>query len=157
MLLFALGAIAYATTAITADQPLGWIINGSDLPNYEISVDTTVKHSGRASARIKFIAGKADGFGGLMQMFTADDYREKRIRISAWLRSEEADAVQLWLASTVRRAAKGTSDWNKYEITLDVPANTVNIAFGAMVVRTGVGGRLQVRSGWGGRGRRLTC
>jgi hypothetical protein len=29
--------------------------------------------------------------------------------------------------------AKGTSDWKKYEITLDVPANTINIAFGVFL------------------------
>lgn len=85
LLLFAFGAIAYASslTAFTADSPAGWIINGSDLPNYEISIDTTVKHAGKASARIKFIAGKAGAFGGLMQMFKADDYHGKRVRMSA--------------------------------------------------------------------------
>ena len=60
-------AYANVLTAITPDPPAGWLVNGSDVPNYEVIVDTTVKHSGKASARIKFIAGKADGFGGLMQ------------------------------------------------------------------------------------------
>jgi len=151
LLLIAFGAIACASslTAITADSPAGWIINGSDLPNYEISVDTTVKHGGKASARIRFIAGKADGFGGLMQVFKADDYHGKRVRMSAWLRSENADSAQLWLRldaarsmlgfdNMENRGVKGTSDWKKYEITLDVPANTINIAFGAMVVGKGL-------------------
>ena len=151
LLLFALGAIAYSSslTAITPDPPPGWLVNGSDLPNYEVIVDTTVKHSGKASARIKFIAGKADGFGGLMQMFKADDYHGKRVRMSAWLKSEDADSAQLWLRldgaksmlgfdNMQDRGVKGTSDWKKFEITLDVPANTVNVAFGAMVVGKGL-------------------
>ena len=41
LLLFALGAIAYSSslTAITPDPPPGWLVNGSDLPNYEVIVD----------------------------------------------------------------------------------------------------------------------
>ncbi len=35
------------------------------------------------------------------------------------------------------RAVKGTSEWKKYEITLDVPENAVNIGFGAFVAGKG--------------------
>src|SRR5215203_5829420 len=99
LLLFALGAMPYANslTAIPADPPKGWFINGSHSQNHDISVDTTVKHSGKASARMKFTADKAEGFGGIMQIFAADDYHGKRVRMSAWLRSEDAESVQLWL------------------------------------------------------------
>ena len=146
LLLFALGAMAYGSrlTAVTADPPKGWFMAGSHPQNYEVSVDTTVKHSGKASARIKFIAAKAEGFGTLMQMFKADDYRGKRVRMSAWMRSEDADSAQLWLRldgakgmlgfdNMGSRPVKGTSDWKKFEITLDVPAITLNIGFGGMV------------------------
>ncbi|MCU1263756.1 MAG: hypothetical protein JWM21_74 [Acidobacteria bacterium] len=149
-LFLALGAMAYASrpTALTADPPKSWFMSGSHPQNYETSVDTTVKHSGRASAHIKFIAANAEGFGTLMQMFKADDYRGKRVRMSAWLKSEDADAAMLWLRldgakgmlgfdNMGNRPVKGTSDWKKYEITLDVPAATVNIGFGAMVLGKG--------------------
>ena len=117
---------------------------GSHPQNYEVSLDTAVKHSGKASARIKFIAAQAEGFGTLMQMFRADDYHGKRVRMSAWMRSEDADSMQLWLRldgaksmlgfdNMDNRAVKGTSDWKKYELTLDVPATTVSIGFGALV------------------------
>ena len=149
----ALGAIAYAapTTTISADPPKGWFSNGSNIQNYEISVDTTVKHSGRASARIKSIATTpAEGFGGFMQVFGADAYHGKRVRMSAWLKSENADSLHLWFRldgaksmlgfdNMDNRAVKGTSDWKKYELTLDVPANTINIAFGAFIVGSGQG------------------
>lgn len=150
LLLFALGAMAYGSrpTVITADPPKGWLMAGSHPQNYEMSVDITVKHGGKASARIKFIAAKAEGFGTLMQMFKADDYRGKRVRMSAWMRSEDADSALLWLRmdgakgmlgfdNMGNRAVNGTNDWKKYELTLDVPATTVNIGFGAMVFGKG--------------------
>lgn len=149
----ALGAIAYAgpTATLSPDQPKGWFSNGSNVQNYEISVDTTVKHSGRASARIKSIAATPkEGFGGFMQVFAADVYHGKRIRMSAWLKSENADALQLWFRldgaksmlgfdNMDSRAVKGTSDWKKFELTLDVPTNTINIAFGAFLIGSGQG------------------
>lgn len=79
-----------------------------------------------------------------MQIFRADDYRGKRQRLSAWMSTEKADSAQLWLRldsakSTVgfdnmdNRAVTGTTGWKKYELTLDVPAATVKIAFGVIV------------------------
>jgi hypothetical protein len=35
------------------------------------------------------------------------------------------------------RSVKGTSDWNKYEIVLDVPEEAYKIAFGALLSGTG--------------------
>jgi hypothetical protein len=35
------------------------------------------------------------------------------------------------------RAIKGTTDWKKYEIVLDVPLNASNIGFGALLSETG--------------------
>jgi len=150
LLLVAFGAMAHASRSPvgTPDPPKGWFVAGSHPRNYEMTVDTTVKHSGKASAHIKFMATNAEGFGTLMQMFRADDYRGKRVRMSAWIRSEDADSAQLWFRldgakgmsgfdNMDNRAVKGTSDWKKYDLTLDVPATTVNIGFGAMVIGKG--------------------
>jgi hypothetical protein len=35
------------------------------------------------------------------------------------------------------RSIKGTTDWTRYEIVLDVPANASNLAYGALLVGTG--------------------
>jgi hypothetical protein len=122
--------------------PNGWFRAGSRPENYGMSLDRTVLHSGAASAQIKFIGRTNEGFGTLMQLFKADDYRGKRVRMSAWMKTEKADSAQLWMRLDGRslmlgvdnmnpRRVKGTRDWKKYEIILDVPADTVNIAFGA--------------------------
>jgi hypothetical protein len=128
--------------------PKGWHGNGLNPENYEICVDTAVKHSGKAGAHTKFVGENAEGFGGLMQTIKADDYRGKRLRMSAWMKSENADSAHLWMRldgakltlgfdNMDDRAVKGTTDWKKYEITLDVPKNVVNIAFGVFVAGKG--------------------
>jgi hypothetical protein len=128
--------------------PEGWLAAGSHPQDYEMTVDTAVKHSGKAGAHIKFIGEKAEGFETLMQEFKAYDYRGKRVRMSAWMKSENADSANLWMRldgsksvlgfdNMGNRPVKGTTDWKKYEITLDVPHDTVEIAFGAFVADKG--------------------
>jgi erythromycin esterase len=129
----------------SADRlPKGWIKAGSHPHKYEIALDTVVKHSGKAGAHIKFIGTNAEGFCTLMQMFKANDYQGKRLRMSAWMRTENVDSAQLWVRldgakslvgfdNMDNRAVRGTTDWKKYEIVLDVMTNTVNVAFGVIL------------------------
>jgi hypothetical protein len=128
--------------------PKGWFAAGSHPQDYEMIIDTAVRHSGQAGAHTKFIGEKAEGFGTLMQMFKADDYRGKRMHMSAWMKSEDADSAQLWMQldgakrilgfdNMNNRAVKGTTEWKKDEITLDVPEGTIDIAFGAFVAGKG--------------------
>jgi erythromycin esterase-like protein len=147
LLMLAFGAIACASHSsrlMTGEAPKGWFHAGDHPQNYEMSLDRAVKHSGQAGAHIKCITDKAEGFGTLMQIFKADDYRGKRLRLSAWMRTEKADSAQFWLRldsaksmvgfdNMDNRAVTGTTDWKKYELTLDVPAATVKIAFGVIV------------------------
>ena len=128
--------------------PNGWLGRGANPEAYEMIVDRAVKHSGKAGAHIKFIGENSAGFGTLMQNFKADEYRGKRVRMSAWVKSDNAEAAQIWMRidgaklilgfdNMENRAVKGTTDWQRYEITLEVPENAVNIAFGVMVVGKG--------------------
>jgi hypothetical protein len=79
-----LGFLAIADAVYSqASTPKGWLHRGNQPESYEMTVDTTVKHSGTASARIRFIGPQVQGFGTLMQMFKADDLRGKRLRLSA--------------------------------------------------------------------------
>jgi hypothetical protein len=64
------------------------------------------------------------------------------------MKTEKADAAQLWLrmdgpSTTLvfdnmqNRRIKGTTDWTRYEIVLDVPRKTRYIGFGALVAGAG--------------------
>lgn len=129
--------------------PNGWVRAGSRPQDYEMSLDPSARHGGTSSARIRFIGQTADGFGTLMQTFKAEQYRGKRLRLTAWMKTESADSAQLWMRLDAadrrmvgfdnmgNRPVKGTTGWNNYAITLDVPAETLNIAFGGFVAGKG--------------------
>jgi hypothetical protein len=130
------------------DPPRGWLHAGDHPQNYTMIVDTAVKHGGKAAAQIKFIGEKAEGFGTLMQIFKADDYRGKRLAMSAWMKTKDAESGNFWMRvdgvdkrlgfdNMSGRAVRGTTEWKEYEIVLDVPEEAVNIAFGAFVAGKG--------------------
>jgi len=113
---------------------------------------------GRAGGPAGFIAGAADakGFGTLMQMFDAGEYRGKRIRFSASVKSADIEKwAGLWMRidgppsagsrtppmlgfdNMQGRPIKGTSDWKPYQIVLDVPDEAQAIAFGILLEGAG--------------------
>ena len=123
-------------------MPVGWKRNSNN--NYSMTIDTSTKHGGKASAVIKFTCGDEVGFGSLSQSIAADDYRGKRVRLSGWLRSESAKAAGLWMRldgdrrllgfdNMLNRPVTGTTGWKQYEIVLDVPLETISIFIGTLL------------------------
>ncbi len=134
---------------VVSGMPLGWIRTPiANAERYSMTVDTSVKHGGNASAMLGFACGDPSGFGSLAQSIAADEYIGKRIRLTGWLKTEKAEEAGLWMRldgmnrllgfdNMSPRAVKGTTDWKQYDVVLDVPAGTVNILFGALLVGTG--------------------
>jgi hypothetical protein len=101
-----------------------------------------------ASAAIE-ANGSAAGFGTLMQTISADDVRGGRVRLSVYLRTENAGRAQAWVrvdASDGRvlafdnmaaRAVVGSTDWRRHEVVLDVPADAARVAFGFLLAEKG--------------------
>ena len=111
-----------------------------------MTLDHDTTHNGKGSASLKCIVPKASGFGTLMQTFKADTYRGQRIRMSGYVRSRNVkDWAGLWMRvdgakdevlafdNMQNRAVKGTTDWTRYEIVLDVPETSQQIAFGVLL------------------------
>lgn len=129
------------------DSLPGWWHAGSNPAAYDVAIDRQVTHGGRASARLAARAPAAKGFGSLMQVAAVDRYRGKRIRLSAWVKSDAmVRYAGLWLridasdqepthalASDAMqgRPISGARDWRRYEIVLDVAPTAADIAFGA--------------------------
>ena len=144
------GAVLAVGGAIRAETPQGWFPAGSHPKDYKMSVDHAVSHSGKAGASLKSVASDPAGFGTLMQTFKADAYRGKRVRMSGYVRAQDAkDWAGLWMRvdgprseplafdNMQDRAIKGTSEWTKYEIVLDVPESAQEIAFGLLLTGAG--------------------
>jgi WD40 repeat protein len=122
--------------------PRGWGTGGGTQADFEMGLDDTVRHSGKASGFVKSKLPEPRGFGTFSQGFRADGYRTKRMRLSAFIKTEKVEgSAQMWTRIDSKTAVigfdnmddrpiTGTTDWKKYEIILDVPADAVNIAFG---------------------------
>jgi hypothetical protein len=131
--------------------PAGWHKNGVKSEAYEVGVDENNAWGGMPSAYVKAVAENAkEGFGGMMQSISAENYKNKRVRLSGWVKTEEAtgDGGQLWLRvdgprggvafdNMLGRAPKGTSDWQEYSVVLDVPENATSLNYGFLLRGTG--------------------
>lgn len=122
----------------------GWIVTGTVPTEYSVDFNYDIFYKGTRSACIK---GESDNiydedYMTVMQQFKACDYIGKRIRFSAFIKTQNVAAwCGLWMringvtANIVKldnmqnRPIIGTNDWNYYSVVLDIPesSNVINI------------------------------
>ncbi|MEX0965958.1 MAG: hypothetical protein WD077_01875 [Bacteroidia bacterium] len=146
-------ALLVGTTValLSFDLPTGWFKAGDQPKSYEMGTDKGAGQDGKNAATIKSIDKSIKGFGTLMQNCLPGKYLGKRVRMSGLMKSKD---VTEWAGFWFRvdqvnsqgalsfdnmqdRAIKGTTDWKKYEIVLDVPTKASNLAYGALLSGTG--------------------
>jgi hypothetical protein len=141
--------------ALSFDIPKGWFVAGDEPENYKMGIDKGSGPNGTNAATIKSIKNRIKGFGTLMQSCEADKYIDKRIRMSGWMKTQD---VKKWAGFWIRvdqkyhqysgsfdnmhdgktdRSLKGTNDWKKYDLVVDVPFNATNLSYGALLSGTG--------------------
>ncbi len=133
------------TPSANARIPEGWR-PGAKIKNYEVGIDTTITHSGKASGYITNKVPDPKGFGTLFQKIRSINYRGKRVRLTAyiktknvakwasmWMRVDGLGNKQLSFDNMRNRPIKGTTDWTKYQIVLDVADESYNISFGLLL------------------------
>ncbi len=127
-----------------------WFLAGDTPQDYAYGIDPTLTLNGKASASLKAGVAQPAGFGTLMQAFQGIEDRGKRLRMSG---SVKAQVVEQWAGLWMRvdgeggkvlsfdnmqnRQIQGTRDWKQYEVVLDVPAESVGIYFGILLVGKG--------------------
>ena len=130
--------------------PEGWFPTGSNPSAYEMGVDNSVYQSGKSSAFIQSKNVDTKGFGTLMQSISAENYLDKRLRLTGYIKSKDVNGwsgmwmridgdkgEQLGFDNMQTRPIKGTIDWKQYEIVLDVPANSKTINYGVLLSADG--------------------
>lgn len=131
----------------------GWFITGTAPHLYEINLDDRVYHSGQKSAHLGSIEEKdlynENTFGTLMQSISAEQYKGKRIKFSAFVKTEAADKCGVWARiddskydilqfdNMMNRAIIGTNEWNYYSVVLDVSEIAESIHFGVILLGRG--------------------
>jgi beta-lactamase regulating signal transducer with metallopeptidase domain len=131
-----------------------WFKAGTAPQNYEIGEDEEIYHSDYSSYYIQSITNPTEGFGTIMKNMDADEYLGCRVRMSAYIKTEDVEeGAGMWMRvddgkspqpgmlsfdNMHNRPITGTTEWEEYEIVLDVPEEAQNIAFGVLLRETGM-------------------
>lgn len=135
-----------------SEFPVGW--GGGGDKDYQLRVDKTVRHGGKASGSIKSITTTPLWYGALTQAFNAEKFRGQRFRMTAYVKSKDVENhAGLWIRIEGfdgkgnysissdfmgNRPIKGTNDWKQYEVVLDVPKEgDAQISFGVLLAGKG--------------------
>ena len=89
----------------------GWHMAGTHPRQYEHGLAKDMSYEGKPVAHLRCSVERADGFGTLMQTIAAERF----------------------LDNMADRPVRGTMDWQRYEVVLDVPAEAQAIAFGILL------------------------
>ena len=130
-----------------AKFPIGWGGGSKYRSDYKVGTDRRISHTGHASGYVRSRTSKPRGFVTLMQAFDAEEYRGKRLQMAAYVK---ADKIKKWAGLWMRvdggmygrtlrfdnmqsRPIKGTCDWTKHAVVLDVPDQSTTISFGVLL------------------------
>lgn len=135
--------------------PKGWLFCATKESDYETFIDRNECHSGSKCATLRSIVENPNPFGNLVQTFKATNYVGKRLKMTAWVKTKiESGKGQLWLRIDPNgaedadvaagcfdnmddRPIRGITDWTKYELVVQLPKNSTDIAFGLMLLGKG--------------------
>jgi hypothetical protein len=121
----------------------GWFLSGPRMQAFRIGVDREVHFGGGASGRLASTE-KGSGAGTIMQSVSADAYRGKRMRFSAVVRTRDLDGwTGLWMRidrpdrrpafdNMQQRPLRGTTEWTRVEVVLDVALDATAIQLGLL-------------------------
>ncbi len=125
----------------------GWFKTGSKAKSYEVGLNSAASKTGKKCAYIKSVEENINGFGALMQRCDAKNYLGKRVKMTAYIKAEN---VKNWSGMWLRvdskyskkslsfdnmrdRPIKGTTDWVKCEIILNVPKESSTLNYGVLL------------------------
>lgn len=130
----------------------GWSVRSSVMEKYEAGIDPSSVHEGKPTAFLQSRPGntKIDDLVAMVQKISPEHYYGKRVKLSAWLRSQDVkdagglmlrvdgpDGKILGFDNMENRPVKGTTDWKEYSCVLDVPTEAEKIVFGFLLYDTG--------------------
>lgn len=149
--------LAARITAVETDDtlrlPADWLMtNQTDPRYYRGGLDPREPGTVLIESRFKRDSGidlTVDSFASLMQSILADKFKGRRLKLTANLKTEDADAASIWMRidgspghvlrfdNMLNRkndgALQGTKDWKTRSVILDVPQDAVNVHYGVIL------------------------
>jgi hypothetical protein len=127
-------------------MPAGWMRMGTQ--GFRVGLDGSVGRSGGASGHVTAASKSPDGFGALSQIIRAEAYRGKRVRFSAYVKTRDVSGAMLWMRvdgnggmlafdNMGNRPLRGSADWTRASVVLDVPAEAEGILYGLILASGG--------------------
>ncbi len=129
--------------------PEGWFRWGTD--DYNLKIDSSVTHSGKASVLIESTKNSIKGSFGCIAYAIPADYLGKEIEVRAYLRVQDITDSEASLLLRIddknknvlevengyQKNIQGSGYWNYYSVSLPFPAKAKTIYIGAMLSGTG--------------------
>ena len=123
--------------------PCGWRLRGSRAEKFECGVDSDTMRDGKPSAYLRGLSPTIAGDAVVVQVLSPHKFMDQRVQLSGWVRTKDVqDLAGLWmriggnnneligLDNMENRPVKGTTDWSKCSIVLDVPTDSKEITIG---------------------------
>jgi len=145
----ALAALAAASLIAFAQPvsqlPAPWLLSGESPGRYTAGVDQDGHQSGTKDAKfLRYASGGTGSWATLMQQFSAENYRGKRIRFDAEVMTHDTGGAALWMRVDSKRSYAtsfynssdkviyGTVNWERRSVVLDVDADATVISLGVI-------------------------
>lgn len=155
-ILAALATLLLLPAVARATAPEGWHLAGCDASSYAMDRDPAETYEGKPSGRLMSIYDSqalrtneaCKGYGTMCQCVDPAIYAGKRIRFSGYVRARDVkDWAGLWMRvdgpdpscptlafdNMYTRPIKGTKDWTRYDVVLDVAPEAKGICFGILL------------------------
>lgn len=124
-------------------------IRSENPEDFDIGIDQALRYDNKPCAYMKSNVPHPSGFASIDQAFSAKQFRDKHVRFSAsvktsnvaewsglWMKVDGADGVMAF-DDMKDRPIKGSADWKRYEIVLEVRPDSNKITIGYMLTGGG--------------------
>jgi len=145
MRILILFTFVFSCIAQASDLPKGWHMSGSNPEGYDFALESQDGRPKPSGSLTHNETARPGEFGTLMQSFFPEEYLGKRVRMTAWVKSENVeDWAALWVRVDSRdrrstafdnmrdRAIRGDTNWTNYEIVVDVSEDSLSLNYGVM-------------------------
>ncbi len=124
----------------------------SNAVDFKIWLDESIQRSGVPSICFKSMVVRPRYFGFISKSMPADSFAGKKLNLSVWIKTELTGgaSAQLWLQvdgnwenrsetldTLYENRVKGVSQWQRYEVSTNVPADSTNIVYSVLLNGTG--------------------
>ncbi len=136
--------MCFSSVAAVSDPFTGWGKAGYNTDQYQTGFLEKLKDSGRQLGFIKSLEPSKRGFGTLMRTAGIEQFKGKRIELVSYIKTSNAKSAGAWFRvngekvtlafdNMSDRRIRGTKDWQRVSLVLDIPAEAVSVSYGILL------------------------